>query len=65
MRTTLDLPDALVEDARALAGTASLADTIVLALQELVHRRRIADLKSLMGTVALDIDLSASRRRPA
>lgn len=64
MRTTLDLPDGLVEEARVLLGFKSKTDTVVLSLKELIRRRRIEDLKSLMGKVNLEIDLPASRRRP-
>ena len=65
MRTTLDLPVELVEEARAALGFKSKTDTIVLALRELVRRRRVDDLKDLLGRVDLEIDLSKSRRRPA
>jgi Arc/MetJ family transcription regulator len=64
MRTTLDLPDDLVEEARKLLGFKSKTDTVVLSLRELVRQRRIEDLKALMGKVKLDIDIPRSRRRP-
>ena len=64
MRTTLILPDALVDEARRLLGFTSKTDTVVLALTELVRRRRLEELKALMGDVELEIDLPASRRRP-
>ena len=65
MRTTLDLPVDLVDEARAALGFKSKTDTVVLALRELVRRRRVDELKGLLGRVDLDIDLSKSRRRPA
>jgi Arc/MetJ family transcription regulator len=65
MRTTLDLPDGLVEEARAALGFTSKTDTVVLALRELLRRRRLDELKSLMGRVRLDVDVPRSRRRPA
>lgn len=64
MRTTLDLPESLIEEARRVLGFKSKTDTVVLALKELVRRRRIEELKELMGHVRLDIDLPKSRRRP-
>jgi Arc/MetJ family transcription regulator len=64
MRTTLDLPEALVEEARDALGFKSKTDTVVLALRELVRRRRLDELKALLGDVRLDIDVSRSRRRP-
>lgn len=64
MRTTLDLPAALVEEARTALGFTSKTDTVVLALRELVRRRRLDALKGLLGRVRLDVDLAESRRRP-
>jgi hypothetical protein len=64
MRTTLDLPQPLVEEARRLLGFKSKTDTVILSLQELVRRRRIEELKAMMGSVELELDLPASRRRP-
>lgn len=64
MRTTLDIPEELIEEARHLLGFKSKTDTVVLSLRELVRRRRIEELKDLMGSVRLEIDLPASRRRP-
>jgi Arc/MetJ family transcription regulator len=64
MRTTLDLPEALVEEARTALGFKSKTDTVVLALRELVRRRRLDELKGLLGRVELNIDIPASRRRP-
>ena len=63
MRTTLDIPEDLIEEARHLLGFKSKTDTVVLSLRELVRRQRIEELKGLMGAVELDIDLDRSRRR--
>jgi hypothetical protein len=64
MRTTLDLPEPLVEEARRLLGFKSKTDTIIVSLQELVRRKRIEELKSMLGRIELDVDLPRSRRRP-
>lgn len=64
MRTTLDLPAALLDEAQKLLGFKSKTDTVVLSLTELVRRRRIDELKSLAGRIDLDLDLDRSRRRP-
>jgi hypothetical protein len=64
MRTTLDLPQELVEEARRLLGFKSKTDTVVVSLRELIRRRRIDELKDLAGKVDLKIDLPESRRRP-
>jgi Arc/MetJ family transcription regulator len=64
MRTTLDLPAPLIEEAQRLLGFKSKTDTVVLSLTELIRRRRIEELKELAGKIDLGIDLPASRRRP-
>ena len=64
MRTTLDIPEPLLEEARRVLGFKSKTDTVVLSLQELIRRRRIEELKSMMGAVKLEIDIPKSRRRP-
>jgi len=63
MRTTLDLPEGLVEEARRLLGFKSKTDTIILSLQELIRKKRVEELKRLVGTIELEIDLDKSRRR--
>jgi Arc/MetJ family transcription regulator len=65
MRTTLDIPADLLEEARTALGFKSKTDTIVLALRELIRRHRIDELKSLLGKVRLDVDVPRSRRRPS
>ncbi|MFQ5667481.1 MAG: type II toxin-antitoxin system VapB family antitoxin [Candidatus Binatia bacterium] len=65
MRTTLDIPAPLLEEARRLLGFKSKTDAVILSLQELVRRRRIEELKSMMGSVDLEIDIPGSRRRPS
>ena len=57
MRTTLDIPAPLIEEARRLLGFKSKTDTVVLSLQELIRRRRIEELKSMLGSVQLEIAL--------
>ena len=64
MRTTLDLPEDLLDSARRALGFKSKTDTIVVALRELVRRHRLEELKSLLGRVELDVDVERSRRRP-
>ena len=64
MRTTLDLPIELLEEARLALGFKSKTDTIVVALRELVRRQRLEQLKGLLGRVELDLDVDRSRRRP-
>ncbi len=64
MRTTLDLPAELLDDAQRALGFKSKTDTIIVALRELVRRQRVDRLKELLGKVELDVDIPRSRRRP-
>ncbi len=63
MRTTLDIPESLIEEARLLLGFKSKTDTVVVSLQELIRRKRIDELKAMMGNVQLEFDAPKSRRR--
>jgi hypothetical protein len=51
MRTTLDLPPGLVDEARAAIGFKSKTDTVVFALKEVVRRSRLDELKSLVRRI--------------
>ena len=64
MRMTLDIPGPLMEEARWLLGRPSKTDTAVFALQALIRRKRVDALKTLMGSVRLEVDIGGSRRRP-
>ncbi|HWL87690.1 MAG TPA: type II toxin-antitoxin system VapB family antitoxin [Polyangiaceae bacterium] len=65
MRTTLELPDNLVEEAQSILGFKSKTDTVVLSLRELIRKRRIEELKGMFGHIQLDIDVPKTRRRRA
>ncbi|MEK6608158.1 MAG: type II toxin-antitoxin system VapB family antitoxin [Myxococcota bacterium] len=65
MRTTLDIPEELIEEARHELGFKSKTDTVIFSLKELIRRKRIEELIGMMGKVDLNIDLDRSRDRPA
>ncbi len=56
MRTTLDLPEELVEEARDALGYKSKTDTIIFALRQVVRDTRLEELKALLGTIEFDFD---------
>ena len=64
MRTTLNLPTELLDEAQRVLGARSKTETVVLSLRELIRRKRIDELRSLLGSVTLDVDVAQSRRRP-
>jgi Arc/MetJ family transcription regulator len=63
MRTTLDLPESLISEAMKITHTDTKTGVIVLALQELVRKSKISDLKKYKGKIDLDIDLDIVRGR--
>jgi hypothetical protein len=65
MRTTLDIPEELMEEAKELLGFTSKTDVVIVSLQELIRRKRVDELKKLSGAIRLEIDLPVSRRRPS
>jgi Arc/MetJ family transcription regulator len=64
MRTTLDVPEELLNEAQRLLQFKSKTDTVIFSLRELIRRKRIQELKEMAGTIRLDVDLDRSRRRP-
>lgn len=64
MRTTLNVPAELIDEARDLLHFQSKTDTVIVALEELIRRRKIEQLKALAGKVDIELDVAASRRRP-
>lgn len=63
MRTTLDLPAELVDEARNALGYVSKTDTIIFALKEVVRRSRIDDLKDMLGRIEFEFDATELRDR--
>lgn len=63
MRTTLDIPVDLMEEAKRLLGFKSKTDVMIFSLRELIRQKRIEQLKSLAGKIRLDIDLPQIRKR--
>ena len=63
MRTTVDIPGELLEEARRLTDSKTMRETIVIALQELVNKNKREQLRQLAGKIQLDFDPSVSRGR--
>jgi Arc/MetJ family transcription regulator len=63
MRTTLDLPADLLQEAMQVTQTKTKTKVIILALEELVRKSTLSDLKAFKGTVDLDMDLDVLRGR--
>jgi hypothetical protein len=63
MRTTLDLPESLLDEAMAITKIKTKTDVIKVALQTLIQREKIKDIKKYYGKIDLDIDLDVLRKR--
>ena len=63
MRTTLDLPEELLEQARTAVGFKSKTDTVIFALREVVRHKRTEELKALMGTIRFEFDPAEMRKK--
>jgi hypothetical protein len=63
MRTTLELPEALIEEAMALTHITTKTDLIKTALQNLIQKEKIRGIKEYFGKVDLGIDLDVMRKR--
>ena len=63
MRTTIDIPDELLDRAKRAVNARTLRETVIKALEELVKMAKREELRQLAGKVDLDIDVGRSRRR--
>ena len=63
MRTTLDIPEDLMNEAMKATNINTKTKVIVTALEGLIRKSKISDLKKFRGKVDLDIDLDVIRDR--
>ena len=63
MRTTLDLPENLIKEAMEITQIKTKKKVIIKALEEMINRYKISELKNYKGKIQLDIDLDKLRDR--
>lgn len=63
MRTTLDLPEKLVAEAMKATEIKTKTKVIITALEQLIKKTKISEIKKYKGQVDLDIDLDELRGR--
>ncbi len=63
MRTTVELNESLLEEARRLWHFRTKQETLTAGLEELVRKAHRERLRSLAGKIDLDVDLARSRGR--
>jgi Arc/MetJ family transcription regulator len=65
MKTTLNLPDDLINEAMHTLNMKTKSEVVIYALQDLLRRKKVASLKNYKGSVNLEIDLDVLRNRNA
>jgi len=63
VRTTLDIPEDLMNEAMKATHINTKTKVIITALEGLIRKSKISDLKKFKGKVDLDIDLDVIRER--
>jgi len=63
MRTTLDLPEELLKKAMKAANIKTKTKVIVQALEELIRKNKLSELKKYKGKIDLELDLDVVRSR--
>jgi hypothetical protein len=55
MKTTMNIPNDLLQEAVKLSGAASRTMAVILGLQELIKKKRLEKLASLHGSDAIQL----------
>jgi len=67
MRTTVDLPEPLLDEVQAVSNAPTRREALVIALEDYLRRQKLRAVIDAAGTLDLDIDArelrSADRRR--
>jgi len=63
MRTTLDLPEDLLHEAMKVTCIKTKTKVIITALEELIRKAKLSELKDFKGKVDLAMDLNSIRGR--
>ena len=63
MRTTLDIPEGLINEALKITQSRTKTEVIKLALENIIQKNKIKGLKKFKGKFDLDIDLNTLRNR--
>ncbi len=63
MRTTLDLPEPLINEAMKLSNQRTKTSVIIIALEDFIRKNRIQKIKKFKGKINFDINLDVLRKR--
>ncbi len=54
MRTTIDIPQELFEEAQSILGFKSKTDVVIFSLQEVIRKKKLKELAHLAGRVKFE-----------
>lgn len=63
MKTTIDLPDELIQEAMIATSSKTKIEAIKKALQAIIEQERRQKLINYKGKIDLDLDLDTLRKR--
>jgi ubiquinone biosynthesis protein UbiJ len=63
MRTTLDLPESLLNEAMKASHQKTKTAAIVTALNDLIRKNKLQQLRTFRGKVDIDLDINQLRKR--
>lgn len=63
MRTTLDIPEELINEAMKITKASTKTELIKNALINIIQKNKLKELKKYKGTLNLEIDLDKLRDR--
>jgi metal-responsive CopG/Arc/MetJ family transcriptional regulator len=61
MRTTIDLPEALLDEVQRTTQATTRRDALVIALEDYLRRQRRLRVIAAAGTMDMDLDVRALR----
>ena len=62
MRTTVDLPESLLDEVQQAAQTSTRREALIVALEDYLRRQRRRRVVEAAGELDLDVDVRALRR---
>ncbi len=63
MRTTLDIPEGLIEEVMRITGTHTKSQAVRMALEDMIQRAKRKQLLTFKGKLDLEVDLDVLRDR--
>ena len=63
MRTTIDIPEDLINEAMKVTNSPTKTKLIKIALYNIIQKNKIKSIKNYKGKIDLDLDLNILRAR--